>query len=186
LDSISVRVKLAKNCKSRLLLLLLLLLLLFLLSDLLSDWAESEGIGDVIDSSGSESVVDGVRSSHAGVGVAGLLLGGVDVVVGVCEVAELILLVALGADWTSGVDNGSGQRSSGKWGSNGSSSIGKGSSNGSSSISVDSSWVCVENGDGSAVSGTDDGLAQGADAVDAAGVGNSGEGGEQNEALHLY
>ena len=88
--------------------------------------------------------------------------------------------MALGADWSSGVDNGSGQRSGGKWGSNVSTSIGKGSANGSTSISIDSSGVCVESGDGSAVSGSDDGLAQGAEAVDAAGVGNGGKGGEQN------
>ena len=58
---------------------------------LLSDGPESESVGDVVDASLSGDVVDGVRSGDSGVGVAGLLLGGVDVAVAVVVVAELIL-----------------------------------------------------------------------------------------------
>jgi hypothetical protein len=58
---------------------------------LLSDVSESQSVGDVIDASLSVEVVDGVRSGDSGVGVAGLDLGGVDVVVAVVVVAEFIL-----------------------------------------------------------------------------------------------
>ena len=58
---------------------------------LLSDGPETESVGDVVDASLSGDVVDGVRSGDSGVGVAGLLLGGVDVAVAVVVVAELIL-----------------------------------------------------------------------------------------------
>jgi hypothetical protein len=60
---------------------------------LLSDRPESKSIGDVVDSAlTAVTVVNGVRAGHAGVGVAGLLLGRVDVTVAVVVVSELILL----------------------------------------------------------------------------------------------
>ena len=62
-------------------------------SFLLSDRSESKSIGDVVDSAlTAVTVVNGVRAGHAGVSVAGLLLGRVDVTVAVVVVSELILL----------------------------------------------------------------------------------------------
>jgi hypothetical protein len=61
-------------------------------SSLLSDRSKSKSIGDVVDSAlTAVTVVNGVRAGHAGVGVAGLLFGRVDVAVAVVVVSELIL-----------------------------------------------------------------------------------------------
>ena len=100
----------------------------------------------------------------------------------------------LGADWAGSVGdaNRSGSQRSGVGSSGiGSSGVGSdtqrsssesaiGSSQGCSCVSSESSRVCVESGDGSAVAGPQDGLAVRAEAVEAAGVGDDGQSGEQN------
>jgi len=93
---------------------------------------ESEVISNIVDSVDSSLVSIGVRSSDASVGISLFLLGRVDVLVSVSNVAELILSLELGADWAS--DGGGSSISN--WGSS-ISSWGSGISNWGSSIS---SW----------------------------------------------
>jgi len=95
--------------------------------------SESEVISNIVDSVDSSLISIGVRSGDTSKSVSLLLLGRVDVLVSVSKVAELILSLELGADWTS---NGGGKRSSGN--SNGGSSVssrGSGNSNWGSGVS---------------------------------------------------
>jgi len=95
--------------------------------------SESEVISNIVDSVDSSLVSIGVRSGDTSESISLLLLGRVDVLVSVSKVAELILSLELGADWTS---NGGGKRSSSN--SNGGSSIssrGSGNSNWGSGVS---------------------------------------------------
>jgi len=95
--------------------------------------SESEVISNIVDSVDSSLVSIGVRSGDTSESISLLLLGRVDVLVSVSKVAELILSLELGADWTS---NGGGKRSSSN--SNGGSSVssrGSGNSNWGSGVS---------------------------------------------------
>jgi len=95
--------------------------------------SESEVISNIVDCVDSSLVSIGVRSGDTSESISLLLLGRVDVLVSVSKVAELILSLELGADWTS---NGGGKRSSSN--SNGGSSIssrGSGNSNWGSGVS---------------------------------------------------
>jgi len=95
--------------------------------------SESEVISNIVDSVDSSLVSIGVRSGDTSESISLLLLGRVDVLVSVSKVAELILSLELGADWTS---NRGGKRSSSN--SNGGSSVssrGSGNSNWGSGVS---------------------------------------------------
>jgi len=95
--------------------------------------SESEVISNIVDCVDSSLVSIGVRSGDTSESISLLLLGRVDVLVSVSKVAELILSLELGADWTS---NGGGKRSSSN--SNGGSSVssrGSGNSNWGSGVS---------------------------------------------------
>jgi len=95
--------------------------------------SESEVISNIVDCVDSSLVSIGVRSGDTSESISLLLLGRVDVLVSVSKVAELILSLELGADWTS---NRGGKRSSSN--SNGGSSVssrGSGNSNGGSGVS---------------------------------------------------
>jgi len=95
--------------------------------------SESEVISNIVDCVDSSLVSIGVRSGDTSESISLLLLGRVDVLVSVSKVAELILSLELGADWTS---NRGGKRSSSN--SNGGSSVssrGSGNSNWGSGVS---------------------------------------------------
>merc|ERR1712117_50155 len=87
---------------------------------------ETKSIGNIVDSVDSSLISIVVRSSHTSIGIAGLLLGRVDVLVTIGNIAKLILSLVLGASWSSnwgsssigGRDSwGSSNWSSGKWSS---------------------------------------------------------------------
>jgi hypothetical protein len=114
--------------------------------------SESKVISNIVDSVDSSLVSVGVRSLDTSVGISLLLLGGVDVLVSVGKVAELILSLELGADWASNRGgNGSSSNSNrggsissrsgsnGYWGSSISSRSGSNSNWGSSVSSRGSS-----------------------------------------------
>merc|ERR1711973_921302 len=83
---------------------------------------EAKGISNIVDSVDSSLIGISVRSSHSSKGIARLLLGRVDVLVSVSNIAEFILSLILRASW------GSNWSSSNNWGSNWSSSNSWGSS----------------------------------------------------------
>ena len=58
---------------------------------LFSDLSETKVVGNVVDTSRGKTVIDGVRASDPGVGIAGLVLGWVDVAVAVLDVSQLVL-----------------------------------------------------------------------------------------------
>merc|ERR1719336_1157598 len=91
---------------------------------------EAKGISNIVDSVDSSLISISVRSSHSSKGIARLLLGRVDVLVSVSNIAEFILSLILRASW------GSNWSSSDNWGS---SSI-SGSNWGSSSIGGGGNW----------------------------------------------
>merc|ERR1719336_2959815 len=91
---------------------------------------EAKGISNIVDSVDSSLIGISVRSSHSSKGIARLLLGRVDVLVSVSNIAEFILSLILRASW------GSNWSSSDNWGS---SSI-SGSNWGSSSIGGGGNW----------------------------------------------
>merc|ERR1711973_694577 len=102
---------------------------------------EAKGISNIVDSVDSSLIGISVRSSHSSKGIARLLLGRVDVLVSISNIAEFILSLILRASWGSSSRSGSNWSSSDSWGS---SSIGGGgnwSSNGwSSSIGGSGNW----------------------------------------------
>merc|ERR1711973_861811 len=72
---------------------------------------EAKGISNIVDSVDSSLIGISVRSSHSSKGIARLLLGRVDVLVSVGNIAKLILSLILRASW------GSNWSSSNNWGS---------------------------------------------------------------------
>jgi hypothetical protein len=92
---------------------------------------EAKSVSNVVDGVDSSLISISVRSSHATEGIARLLLGRVDVLVSIGNIAKLILGLELGA----GDSRSSSNRSSsvGNWGSNSGSSNSRGSSIGSNS-----------------------------------------------------
>merc|ERR1719336_56816 len=62
---------------------------------------EAKGISNIVDSVDSSLIGIGVRSSHSSKGIARLLLGRVDVLVSVSNIAEFILSLILRASWGS-------------------------------------------------------------------------------------
>merc|ERR1711973_331921 len=85
---------------------------------------EAKGISNIVDSVASSLISISVRSSHSSKGIARLLLGRVDVLVSVGNIAEFILSLILRASW------GSNWSSSNNWGSSSISGSGNWSSNG--------------------------------------------------------
>jgi hypothetical protein len=102
--------------------------------------SESKVISNIVDSVDSSLISIGVRSLDTSVGISLLLLGGVDVLVSVGEVAELILSLELRADWAS------------NRGSNGSSSNSNRGSSISSRSGSNSNWGSSVSSRGSSVS----------------------------------
>lgn len=116
--------------------------------------AEAEVIGDVVDTlGGSESIDVAVASHDTGVSVAGLVLGGVDVVVTVVVVAEFVLAVVLGAGHGGGDGSGGdGKGSGGGVRSGNGSCCGVRGGNGGGNGSCNGSWgVCGVGNGGSVV-----------------------------------
>merc|ERR1711973_994950 len=72
---------------------------------------EAKGISNIVDSVDSSLISISARSSHSSKGIARLLLGRVDVLVSVGNIAEFILSLILRASW------GSNWSSSNNWGS---------------------------------------------------------------------
>merc|ERR1711973_920724 len=110
---------------------------------------EAKGISNIVDSVDSSLISISVRSSHSSKGIARLLLGRVDVLVSVGNIAEFILSLILRASWGSNWSSNSWGSSSigggGNWSSNSwSSSIGSssnwGSNSWSSSIGGSGNW----------------------------------------------
>merc|ERR1719336_157081 len=110
---------------------------------------EAKGISNIVDSVDSSLIGISVRSSHSSKGIARLLLGRVDVLVSVSNIAEFILSLILRASW------GSNWSSSNNWGSNSISGSNWSSSNswGSSSIGSSSNWSSDSWGSGIGGSG---------------------------------
>merc|ERR1711973_572255 len=103
---------------------------------------EAKGISNIVDSVDSSLIGISVRSSHSSKGIARLLLGRVDVLVSISNIAEFILSLILraswGSNWSSSNNWGSSSISGSNWSSSdswGSSSIGSGSNWGSNSWS---------------------------------------------------
>merc|ERR1719336_202997 len=109
---------------------------------------EAKGISNIVDSVDSSLISISVRSSHSSKGIARLLLGRVDVLVSVSNIAEFILSLILRASW------GSNWSSSNNWGSSSISGSNWSSSNswGSSSIGGGGNWS--SNGWGSSIGGS--------------------------------
>merc|ERR1711973_120620 len=111
---------------------------------------EAKGISNIVDSVDSSLIGISVRSSHSSKGIARLLLGRVDVLVSVGNIAEFILSLILraswGSNWSSSDNWGSSSISGSNWSSNswGSSSIGGGgnwsSNSWGSSIGGSGNW----------------------------------------------
>merc|ERR1711973_588833 len=97
---------------------------------------EAKGISNIVDSVDSSLISISARSSHSSKGIARLLLGRVDVLVSVGNIAEFILSLILRASW------GSNWSSSNNWGSSSISGSNWSSSNswGSSSIGGGGNW----------------------------------------------
>merc|ERR1711973_551936 len=118
---------------------------------------EAKGISNIVDSVDSSLIGISVRSSHSSKGIARLLLGRVDVLVSVSNIAEFILSLILraswGSNWSSSDNWGSSSISGSNWSSNswGSSSIGSSSnwSSNSWSSSIGGSGNWSSNGWGS-------------------------------------
>merc|ERR1711973_1010899 len=109
---------------------------------------EAKGISNIVDSVDSSLIGISVRSSHSSKGIARLLLGRVDVLVSVGNIAEFILSLILRASWGSNWSSSNNWSSSSISGSNWSSS----DSWGSSSIGGGGNWS--SNGWGSSIGGS--------------------------------
>merc|ERR1711973_316081 len=110
---------------------------------------EAKGISNIVDSVDSSLISISVRSSHSSKGITRLLLGRVDVLVSVSNIAKFILSLILraswGSNWSSSDNWGSSSISGSNWSSNGwGSSIGGssnwGSNSWSSSIGGSGNW----------------------------------------------
>merc|ERR1711973_246836 len=95
---------------------------------------EAKGISNIVDSVDSSLIGISVRSSHSSKGITRLLLGRVNVLVSISNIAEFILSLILRASW------GSNWSSSNNWGSSSISGSNWGSSIGSSSNWGSNSW----------------------------------------------
>merc|ERR1711973_716382 len=102
--------------------------------------AEAKGISNIVDSVDSSLIGISVRSSHSSKGITRLLLGRVDVLVSVSNIAEFILSLILRASWGSNWSSSNNWGSSSISGSNWSSSNSWGSSIGSSGNWSSNSW----------------------------------------------
>merc|ERR1711973_1069996 len=109
---------------------------------------EAKGISNIVDSVDSSLISISARSSHSSKGIARLLLGRVDVLVSVGNIAKFILSLILRASW------GSNWSSSNNWGSSSISGSNWSSSDswGSSSIGGGGNWS--SNGWGSSIGGS--------------------------------
>merc|ERR1711973_58137 len=109
---------------------------------------EAKGISNIVDSVDSSLIGISVRSSHSSKGIARLLLGRVDVLVSVGNIAKFILSLILRASW------GSNWSSSDNWGSSSISGSNWSSSDSwcSSSIGGGGNWS--SNGWGSSIGGS--------------------------------
>merc|ERR1739845_182398 len=67
--------------------------------------SETEVIGNIVDSVDSSFILVSVRSSNSTKSISTLLLGTVDVVVAISNIAIFILSLELGADWGSNSGN---------------------------------------------------------------------------------
>merc|ERR1711973_305221 len=101
---------------------------------------EAKGISNIVDSVDSSLIGISVRSSHSSKGIARLLLGRVDVLVSVGNIAKFILSLILRASWGSNWSSSDNWGSSSISGSNWSSSDSWGSSIGSSGNWSSNSW----------------------------------------------
>merc|ERR1711973_946765 len=107
---------------------------------------EAKGISNIVDSVDSSLIGISVRSSNSSKGITRLLLGRVNVLVSISNIAEFILSLILGASWGSNwssSDNwGSSSISGSNWSSNswGSSSIGGGGNWSSNGWGSSNSW----------------------------------------------
>merc|ERR1711973_728005 len=101
---------------------------------------EAKGISNIVDSVDSSLISISVRSSHSSKGIARLLLGRVDVLVSISNIAEFILSLILRASWGSNWSSSDNWGSSSISGSNWSSSNSWGSSIGSSGNWSSNSW----------------------------------------------
>merc|ERR1711973_416285 len=101
---------------------------------------EAKGISNIVDSVDSSLISISVRSSHSSKGITRLLLGRVDVLVSVGNIAEFILSLILRASWGSNWSSSDNWGSSSISGSNWSSSNSWGSSIGSSGNWSSNSW----------------------------------------------
>merc|ERR1711973_222679 len=108
---------------------------------------EAKGISNIVDSVDSSLIGISVRSSHSSKGIARLLLGRVDVLVSISNIAEFILSLILraswGSNWSSSNNWGSSSISGSNWGSSdswGSSSIGGGGNWSSNGWGSSNSW----------------------------------------------
>merc|ERR1711973_700569 len=95
---------------------------------------EAKGISNIVDSVDSSLISISVRSSHSSKGITRLLLGRVDVLVSVSNIAKFILSLILRASW------GSNWSSSNNWGSSSISGSNWSSSGWGSSIGGSSNW----------------------------------------------
>merc|ERR1711973_71725 len=101
---------------------------------------EAKGISNIVDSVDSSLIGISVRSSHSSKGIARLLLGRVDVLVSISNIAEFILSLILRASWGSNWSSSNNWGSSSISGSNWSSSNSWGSSIGGSGNWSSNSW----------------------------------------------